>query len=71
MEFCPKCEVRLKKNDDGLLSCLKCNYVKEKSDKPTKEKPEEEVVKGFEKLSDDKVTKKLSDTYLRDIRGGM
>ena len=41
MEFCPKCEVRLKKNDDGLLSCLKCNYVKENTDKPTKEKPEE------------------------------
>jgi len=41
MEFCPKCEVRLKKNDDGLLSCPKCNYVKEKTDKPTKEKPEE------------------------------
>ena len=36
MEFCPKCEVRLKKNDDGLLSCLKCNYVKKKTDKPTK-----------------------------------
>ena len=41
MEFCPKCEVRLKKNNDGLLSCLKCNYVKEKTDKSTKEKPEE------------------------------
>ena len=41
------------------------------AEKVAKEKPEEEVVKGFEKLSDDKVTKKLSDTYLRDIRGGM
>ena len=41
MEFCPKCEVRLKKNDDGLLSCRKCDYVKEKTDKSTKEKPEE------------------------------
>ena len=41
MEFCPKCEIRLKKNDSGLLSCSKCNYVKEVSDKPTKEKPEE------------------------------
>jgi len=40
MEFCPKCEVRLKKNNAGLLSCLKCNYVKEKTDKSTKEKPE-------------------------------
>jgi len=41
MEFCPKCEVRLKKNDDGLLSCRKCNYVKEKTGKSTKEKSEE------------------------------
>ena len=41
MEFCPKCEVRLKKNNDGLLSCLKCNYVKEKTGKSTKEKSEE------------------------------
>ena len=40
MEFCPKCEVRLK-NDNGLLSCPKCKYVKEKPDKSIKEKPEE------------------------------
>ena len=40
MEFCPKCEIRLK-NNDGLLSCPKCKYVKEKTDKRTKEKPEE------------------------------
>ena len=39
MEFCPKCEVRLK-NNDGLLSCPKCKYVKEKTDKLTKEKSE-------------------------------
>ena len=37
MEFCPECEVRLKKNDDGLLYCLRCNYVKEKTDEPCKE----------------------------------
>jgi len=36
MEFCPNCEVRLK-NDDGLLSCPKCKYVKEISDKSIKE----------------------------------
>jgi len=40
MEFCPNCEVRLK-NDNGLLSCPKCKYVKEKPDKSIKEKPEE------------------------------
>ena len=40
MEFCPKCEIRLK-NNDGLLSCPKCKYVKEKTNKRTKEKPEE------------------------------
>jgi len=40
MEFCPKCEVR-QKNDNGLLSCPKCKYVKEKTDKFIKEKPEE------------------------------
>ena len=40
MEFCPKCEVRLE-NDNGLLSCPKCKYVKEKTDKSIKEKPEE------------------------------
>ena len=41
MEFCPNCEVRLK-NDNGLLSCPKCEYVKkEKIDKPTKKKSEE------------------------------
>ena len=40
MEFCPKYEIRLK-NNDGLLSCPKCKYVKEKTNKRTKEKPEE------------------------------
>ena len=33
------------------------------AEKVAKEKPEEEVVKGFEKLCDDKVTKKLSENY--------
>ena len=29
MDFCPKCEARLKKNSDGLLACPKCEFVKE------------------------------------------
>ena len=40
MEFCPDCEVRLKKNDKGSLYCPECNYVKNKTDKPAKEKSE-------------------------------
>ena len=32
MEFCPNCEIRLKKNDSGLLHCPKCQYLKEKTD---------------------------------------
>lgn len=40
------------------------------AEKAAKEETKEEV-KGFENLSDDQITKKLSDTYLRDVRGGM
>ena len=40
MEFCPKCEIRLKKNDSGLLHCPKCKYLKEKTVESTKEEPE-------------------------------
>lgn len=40
------------------------------AEKAAKEETTEEV-KGFENLSDDQITKKLSDAYLRDIRGGM
>ena len=40
MEFCPKCEIRLKKNDSGLLHCPKCQYLKEKTVESTKEEPE-------------------------------
>ena len=30
MDFCPKCEIRLKKNNSGsALVCPKCDYVKE------------------------------------------
>ena len=28
MNFCPKCESRLKKSSDGLLACPKCKFVK-------------------------------------------
>ena len=31
MDFCPNCDTRLKKNDDGLLACSKCQFVKEKT----------------------------------------
>ena len=41
MEFCPKCEVRLKKNEKGKLSCPKCQFVKGKSADTIKEKSEE------------------------------
>jgi len=40
MEFCPNCEVRLKKNDNGLLACTKCKYVKKIIDKPNKKSEE-------------------------------
>jgi len=40
MEFCPKCEIRLKKNDSGLLHCPKCKYLKEKTVESTKKEPE-------------------------------
>ena len=29
MDFCPKCDSRLEKNTDGLLSCPKCKFVKQ------------------------------------------
>ena len=40
MEFCPNCEIRLKKNDSGLLHCPKCEYLKKKTVASTKEEPE-------------------------------
>ena len=42
MEFCPNCEIRLKKNDSGLLHCPKCQYLKEKTVESVKEEPEED-----------------------------
>ena len=41
MDFCPKCESRLKKNNDGSLSCPKCKFVKEGTAKVQAEKSEE------------------------------
>ena len=41
MDFCPHCDTRLKKNDDGLLACSKCQFVKEKTVNITKEKSED------------------------------
>jgi len=41
MEFCPNCEIRLKKNDSGSLHCPKCQYLKEKTVESAKEEPEE------------------------------
>ena len=41
MDFCPKCESRLKKNKDGSLYCPKCKFVKEGTGKVQAKKSEE------------------------------
>ena len=42
MEFCPKCEMRLKKDITNMsLTCPKCQYVKEKPNQTKKEKLQE------------------------------
>ena len=42
MEFCPKCETRLKKDtNNSSLVCPKCQYVKQKSNKTKKERSQE------------------------------
>ena len=42
MKFCPKCEVRLKKNNSGTeLSCPKCSYSESGSKENKKEKKED------------------------------
>ena len=41
MYFCPKCESRLKKNNDGSLYCPKCKFVKEGTGKVQAKKSEE------------------------------
>ena len=41
MKFCPKCELRLKKNDsNSALSCSKCGYSESKSKETKKDKEE-------------------------------
>ena len=41
MDFCPKCDSRLKNNNDGLSSCPKCGFVKEGTAKKQTGKSEE------------------------------
>ena len=42
MDFCPKCEIRLKKDNNGsVLVCPKCGYVKENIVKADQEKLDE------------------------------
>ena len=41
MDFCPKCDSRLKKNNEGLLSCPECKFTKEKPTEDIKDKSEE------------------------------
>ena len=41
MDFCPKCDSRLKKNNDELLACPKCKFVKEGAIKEETKKLEE------------------------------
>ena len=41
MDFCPKCESRLKKNSDGSLVCPQCQFVKEGKIKEDTKKSEE------------------------------
>ena len=41
MDFCPKCDSRLEKNTDGLLSCPKCKFIKKSTVKVQTEKSEE------------------------------
>ena len=50
MKFCPKCEVRLKKNTDSSLSCPKCGYS-ETGSKETKEKPKEKTEEELSELN--------------------
>ncbi|KAG0512031.1 MAG: transcription factor S [Nitrosopumilaceae archaeon] len=43
MKFCPKCEVRLKKNNsNSVLSCPKCGYA-ESGSKETKKNKQDEI----------------------------
>ena len=66
MEFCPNCEVRLKKNDNGLLSCTKCKYVKKIIEKPNKKSEETNADFLVMKESDLKEAKGLESTVKID-----
>ncbi len=43
MKFCPKCEVRLKKNNNSSISCPKCGYS-ESGSKVTKKRNERRTI---------------------------
>ena len=49
MKFCPKCDVRLKKNDASTVSCPKCGYS-ESNSQGTKKEHEEETSSEFNVL---------------------
>jgi DNA-directed RNA polymerase subunit M len=38
MKFCPKCEVRLKKNNTSVATCPKCGYIESSLKENKKEK---------------------------------
>ena len=41
------------------------------AEKANKEQPEKVEVKGFEKMSNDKLNQSVKDAYLDNVRGGM
>jgi len=51
MKFCPKCDVRLKKNDSDSISCPKCGYS-EGSTKAEKKIKETELQNKFNVLDE-------------------
>ena len=51
MKFCPKCDVRLKKNDASTVSCPKCGYS-ESNSQGTKKEHEEEASSEFNVLDE-------------------
>lgn len=51
MKFCPKCEVRLKKSDSGLV-CPKCDYSEGGNSESSKTVIEEKEVSEFNVLEE-------------------
>ena len=48
MKFCPKCDVRLKKDSgSSILSCPKCNYTEGQESEIQNEISEEEAISDF------------------------